>query len=136
MKYSAKKEERYARNVCLGLAFLGILILVVFNWNFHLVWSGEKYEVTVVDIHKAHEKCYRISIEYERTGGELVEETIRDCTGEDILFWIEKGDMLPIWETREKPHRHYFPYANAAVKLFLCFFFVFVPLLFAGFGKL
>ena len=129
------EQEKYARKVCFGIAALGIVIFTLFNLNFYLVFSGNKYECEVLKIDKERDKCYKVVIEFNRTKDELVQKELTDCTGETFLFLIEEGDKLKLWESRNKPYKQYVPFINFAVKLVLIVFFIFFPILFALFGR-
>ncbi len=129
------EKEIYARKVCFGIGVFGIFLLTLFNWNFHLMFSGKKYESKVLKVHKHPEKCYQVEIEFTRVNGELVQKNITDCTGETFLFWIDKGETLKLWESKSKPYKHYVPFVNFAGKIFLMIFFIIVPFIFAIFGR-
>jgi hypothetical protein len=129
------KNEKYAKQVCWGIAVFGLIVFALFNQNFHLLFSGDAYVGEVIKVRKEHNKCFEIEIEFTRINGMFANETIFDCTGETFLFLIEEGDMLKLWESKHRPYQHYVPFVNFAVKVVLLVFFVFVPLLFAFLGR-
>lgn len=129
------EQEKYARKVCFVIGVLGILVFTLFNWNFQLMFSGGKYETRVLQIDKGINECYKIKVEFNRAQEGLIQKEITDCTGETFLFLIEEGDTLTLWESKDKPYKHYVPFINFGVKLFLIVFFIFIPMLFALFGR-
>jgi hypothetical protein len=130
-----QRKKQYARKVCIVIGIIGILILVLFNWNFHLVFLGQKYESEILKIENQLNKCYQIEIEYTRASGELVQRNMSDCTAEAFLFLIEEGNKHSLWESQYKPYKVYMPFLNFAVKIFLLFFMVIIPFLFAVLGR-
>lgn len=135
VRENIKRIQKRARRTTFIIGMLGLFISVLFNWNFSLIFSGVKYKAEVVSIQKEAGKCYQIDVDFTRMNGELVQKKITDCTGESFLFWIEEGDVLQLWESKYKPYKHYVPFANFAVRIAIAFFFVFIPFVFAAFGR-
>jgi len=135
MRFNLEEETKKARRISFGIGLFGIVLLGLFNWNSHLLYYGNKYESTVVSIYKKQESCYRITTEFVRKNGEKVQNEFTDCTGETFLFWIDEGDVLEIWESKNKPYRYYVPFVNFAAKIFLLIFFILGPFAAAIFGR-
>lgn len=132
-----KEQERYARKACFWIGIFGMFLLLPFNLNFHLVKTGNKIIAKVVNIEKRWDEnvSFVIDIEYLRQNEEFVERRLNDYTGGDFLFFIDEGDSLTIYESKNQPYKCYAPYVSFMPKVFLAIFFVFIPFIFMIFGK-
>ncbi len=146
------QQERDGRKKLFFIGVFGMFILLPFNWNFNLVVSGTKKKAKVVHIHEwLIDEPHFFEVEFLREveqGEELVKLKLRDYTGGDppmfikdrgeppLLFFIDEGDMLTIYESKDKPWKYYVPFLSFMPKLLIFTFFVFVPFFFMLFGRI
>ena len=126
-KVNAKKQADtvYARKVCFLIAIFGMAILYCFNWNFNLIFTGNQYTGKVLAIEKERGEWYQILIAFTKENQETIQTTVEDGTGEKFLFFIEEGDELKLWVSKDEPFRYYVPFVNITSKLFILIFFNF-----------
>ncbi len=133
-----KSQGKHARRVCFVIGLFGIFLLIPFNWNIFLVKDGLKLSAKVIHIEELKKEVSggtTVEIEYNRLGNELVHRRIRDYTGENFLFFIEEGDLLTIYESKDKPYKCYVPFLHIVPKIFIGVFFILIPFVFAIFGR-
>lgn len=73
---------------------------------------------------------WNFRVEYTRKDGTIVQKLVDDFTGEKFMFFIKAGDILTVYESKNKPHRQYYPSAHFASRTLIFFSLVFVSFFF------
>lgn len=130
-----QEHQRYGRRVSFVIGLIGLGLLIAFNWNIHLQFTGIKYQATILSVEKQLGEEYLITIEYRKVDGLLYKKTFKDATQMASLVTYKKGEELTIWLAKTTDDSYYITKLHLATKLFILSAFVLVPFAFAIWGR-
>jgi len=117
--------------VCLAL--FGLFVTFLVNINGSPYFSGSKFQAKVISLNRQNAG---IDIIFEFVNEEhLMQEAKVKTYVEKPFIGIEIGENVSVYKCNENPAHYFIPEVNFWINLFLLFFFVFVPLIFAIFAK-